>query len=440
MQLGQNYGDRLKNDQYLKPGDYLTATDGKRTYYAVLAGNGDLELWYGSGDPANPLGAQYLSLIRDFPTHFGGAFTYFDPAATGLVGFAIMQSDGNFVIYPGTDPQHAGIPYWASQTNHWPPEPGYLLVLGTDGNLRLTVLGTGEIRWQTGLSWANQRVSASTDRMVSDEWLPPNVALRSPNGLYGAVLQNDGNLVLVQATPGGGVDLGKPYWSVFANATSRIVGRSTGRLPFIACMQSDGNFVLYNSRRADAKPALAYWATGTNQPTSDLYTLFLRDGGDLVLVKGTDSRAAPVWCSMTVTTPNAYKAVLQGAAPRLTGIPMFPGQALPQETTFPPITVQVKLENGIIAPPGTKVTFQLFKIQSRYGTGYFGTKDHPAENLTVTLDAQGKATSPPLYVYVTGDAGQLVYLNIFITAVPPAPTPGYTWPTSEVLYYFTVPR
>jgi hypothetical protein len=55
--------------------------------------------------------------------------------------FAVMQSDGNFVLYQGT-PQHQGAPYWASNTVHGPG--AYLLTLQDDGTL---VMYQGASRW-----------------------------------------------------------------------------------------------------------------------------------------------------------------------------------------------------------------------------------------------------------------------------------------------------
>ena len=84
------------------------------------------------------------------------------------------------------------------------------------------------------------------DRLNDGQWLANDGYLVSDDGRYAAYLQDDGNFVLVHAD-NGAPNLGRPYWSVFANATDKIVGKYSGG-PCFATMQSDGNFVLYNGR------------------------------------------------------------------------------------------------------------------------------------------------------------------------------------------------
>ncbi|MCQ6275418.1 lectin [Bacillus sp. V3B] len=65
------------------------------------------------------------------------------------------------------------------------------------------------------------------DRLLSGQTLYPGESLRSANGRYRFILQNDGNLVLYEGN--------QALWA--SNTQGRAVSR--------AIMQSDGNFVIY---------------------------------------------------------------------------------------------------------------------------------------------------------------------------------------------------
>lgn len=105
--------------------------------------------------------------------------------------FAIMQSDGNFVIYQGSDPAHQGTPIWATNTNdglpsHFMP---YFLTMQSDGNL-VQYNGTGANPYfELPARWASNTVRVQ--------------------GQYFALLRNDGHLVLSHTASGNPGDL---YW------------------------------------------------------------------------------------------------------------------------------------------------------------------------------------------------------------------------------------
>jgi hypothetical protein len=102
--------------------------------------------------------------------------------------FAIMQSDGNFVIYQGSDPAHQGTPIWATNTVDIRQYMGFSAIMQSDGNFVLYYgTGYGNVG---GARWASNTPQAQ--------------------GQYFALLRNDGHLVLFHGTPS---TPGDPYWA-----------------------------------------------------------------------------------------------------------------------------------------------------------------------------------------------------------------------------------
>src|SRR6478736_7336494 len=96
--------------------------------------------------------------------------------------------------------------------------------------------------------------------------------LRSENGLFELILQQDGNLVLYR------ID-GLSSWPVWASGTSEMRH---------LWMQPDGNLV---GVRNDATPV---FATGTSHRGS---WLTLQDDGNLIVLGTSDDRLIPQWSS-----------------------------------------------------------------------------------------------------------------------------------------------
>jgi hypothetical protein len=143
---------------------------------------------------------------------------------------------------------------------------------------------------------------AGRSQMLAGQWIPNDGYLISKNKLYAAVLQDDGNFVLVHCT-NGGPDLKKPYWSVAANKPAKYVGTFTGT-PCLATMQADGNFVLYNGR--DPIEARApYWATGTVQTTLGGYYADMQDDANFVIYRGSPGASAGVLFATDTNTTNS---------------------------------------------------------------------------------------------------------------------------------------
>ncbi|GIH25307.1 hypothetical protein Aph01nite_36170 [Acrocarpospora phusangensis] len=86
-------GAWLSAGQYLTVGDYLVAANGQ--YFAIMQSDGNFVIYRGSGPSQQ------------------GAFVWNTGTARGQGQcYAIMQPDGNFVIYRGSDPSHKGAFVW----------------------------------------------------------------------------------------------------------------------------------------------------------------------------------------------------------------------------------------------------------------------------------------------------------------------------------------
>jgi hypothetical protein len=110
-----------------------------------------------------------------------------------------------------------------------------------------------------------------SDRLNSEESLGPNDSLRSANSQFSLVLQDDGNLVLYDAS-------GEAVWA------SGTAGQDIAR----ATMQQDGNLVLYSPGGAAA------WASDTYE--NDGAYLVIQDDRNLVIYAADGS---PVWATNT---------------------------------------------------------------------------------------------------------------------------------------------
>ena len=82
----------LSTGTYLGVNDFVASDN--RQYFAIMQGDGNFVLYHGS-DPSSQ----------------GPAFWASNTYGQGQ-GFAIMQGDGNFVIYNGSDPTHQGAFVW----------------------------------------------------------------------------------------------------------------------------------------------------------------------------------------------------------------------------------------------------------------------------------------------------------------------------------------
>ena len=115
-----DFGPNLNNAQTLNTGDFLSSGNG---YYAVMQNDGNFVL-YVTNDwvPANARWASGTNGKGVFPTHI------------------TMQDDGNLVIY-----DTYMNPTWASHTEYKGTKP-HVLTMQTDGNL-VVYDGNGNPTW-----------------------------------------------------------------------------------------------------------------------------------------------------------------------------------------------------------------------------------------------------------------------------------------------------
>jgi hypothetical protein len=108
----------------------------------------------------------------------------FSTGTSGRGNRLVMQEDGNVVIY-----SFDGRPLWSTGTDN---EPDAHLVMQSDGNLVL-------YREDDSPAWASDNNSRIPEppfsTLYDDEVLYRGHQLTSPNGLFRAVMQRDGNLV-----------------------------------------------------------------------------------------------------------------------------------------------------------------------------------------------------------------------------------------------------
>jgi hypothetical protein len=226
--------DTLYPDEKLEKGSELTSRNG--TYRLTLQDDGNLVLYKGS----NALWSSGTS---------GKA-----------VKHAIMQNDGNFVVY-GYDDKAV----WSSGTNK---NPNSVITLQSDGNL---VIYRNKPVWSTDTKESKGAKIVLTDEseMHAGQELAKGSSLESENGAYKLTMQEDGNLVVYNTG-------GKALWS----------SKTNGKAVKQCILQDDGNLVLYGF---NDKPI---WASGTNGNKNAV--LRMQNDGNLVIY-GSSS----VWSSGT---------------------------------------------------------------------------------------------------------------------------------------------
>ncbi len=227
--------DTLRGGQTLSAGQALRSANGR--FQAVMQGDGNFVVYDGTR----------------------AAWASNTAGRTGVR--AAMQTDGNFVLYQGTTP------LWHTQTNG---RAGAVLTLNDAGVL--AVLLNGATLWSsqggspspTPTPTPTPAPTSGVTQVKGGTTLAANASVTSPNGRHKLVMQADGNLVLYSS--------GAAAWATGTN----------GRTNVKAVMQADGNFVLYQG-------ASPLWATNTDGRAGAV--LELRDDGALAVMHG----GAQVW-------------------------------------------------------------------------------------------------------------------------------------------------
>ena len=128
--------------------------------------------------------------------------------------------------------------------------------------------------------------------LLATQYLAMNEFLVSRNGKYCAYQQGDGNFVLCYALAGAvppAADLARPYWSAFADLPKNTAGTKKAP-PYIAAMQTDANFVLYNGR-SYTNTSGPYWASNTARSQNSRTLAMMQDDGSLGLYNSGDPTA-----------------------------------------------------------------------------------------------------------------------------------------------------
>lgn len=137
-----NKGANLTTNQYLGVNDYLVSSNG--VFVAVMQSDGNLVVYRGQNAIGKAPSQEQGSLWRSGSSGSGGVFV------------ALMQSDGNFVVYPGLDalgktPTQEQGSLWSSKSSASGGQ--FFISLADDGNLLInsgTPSTPGNSIWQSG--------------------------------------------------------------------------------------------------------------------------------------------------------------------------------------------------------------------------------------------------------------------------------------------------
>ncbi|MDE2594416.1 MAG: hypothetical protein KGL57_09270, partial [Burkholderiales bacterium] len=224
-------------------------------YRATKVGSGELGLGPGQSIPSANGRYQLIYQTDGNLELYSGSSPLWASGTLGRgVGTAVMQGDGNLVIYNASQQ-----PLWASGTSG---NPGSTLAVQDDGNVVI-------YRSDHVPLWATNTVQHPPTLSVG-EALQAGQAITSANGRYQLIYQTDGNLVLYAGSA--------PLWA------SGTWGRGVGT----AVMQGDGNLVIYN---ASHQPL---WASGTFGNAGS--SLVVQDDGNVVIYRPNHT---PLWATNT---------------------------------------------------------------------------------------------------------------------------------------------
>jgi hypothetical protein len=126
--------DRLATSQWMSTDAPLISANG--LYAAYLQDDANLVLCYTTNGAAD-LTRPYWSVFANAAGQVGGP-------RIGPPYFAVMQADGNFVLYNGPDPGSQGPPYWATGTNR--AQGQFTAIMQDDANFVLND-GSGQPIW-----------------------------------------------------------------------------------------------------------------------------------------------------------------------------------------------------------------------------------------------------------------------------------------------------
>ena len=142
-------GDRLTTGQWMTTDAPLISANG--LYAAYLQDDANLVLCYTTNGAAD-LSRPYWSAFANAAAAVGGP-------RTGPPYYAVMQADGNFVLYNGPNPGNQGPPYWATRTNR--AQDQFTIIMQNDANF-VVYDGTGQPIWASNTEQQPEPVSAAS--------------------------------------------------------------------------------------------------------------------------------------------------------------------------------------------------------------------------------------------------------------------------------------
>jgi hypothetical protein len=207
----------LAPNQQLNPGQSLWS--GPNGYWAVMQGDGNFVIYNSANGQA----------LWDTGTFDAGSYI-------------VMQGDGNLVIYP----PGGGSAVWSSGTaGNW----GVYASMQGDSNFVLYG-PSGRALWDYG----SGSLGTSVSTLYAGQTLNAGQQLWSPNGADEVAMQGDGNLVVYRG--------GTALWATYTSGDNHVT------------MQGDGNLVVYSAG------GVAQWNSGTSG--SNFYAIIQEDSNFVI--------------------------------------------------------------------------------------------------------------------------------------------------------------
>ncbi|MBD2651906.1 FG-GAP repeat protein, partial [Synechocystis sp. FACHB-383] len=279
---------------------------------------------------------------------------------------AIMQDDGNFVLYSELNEDRANA-LWGTGTNVGSVN---YLQLGDDGGLY--IIDSASKRVLSALYDNNGTANPSNNRNVKlteGEQLLQEQMLLSNSGLnfltasiystdWTLELTDAGSLILLSPT-------GVQVWAA-ADSNNQII---TGGKE--AIMQDDGNFVIYGEPNGDRANPL--WATGTN--VGSVNYLQLGDDGGLYIIDSVSKKVlATLYDNNGIANPDNNQNVQLTEGERLLEGQMLLSNSglnfLTASTDGPDWTTSEIPGTSNYAPPPAIIDNQLYLVGSTANAGY----------------------------------------------------------------------
>jgi hypothetical protein len=198
---------------------------------------------------------------------------------------AVMQDDGNFVVYSNTQGSSGSSPtaLWASGTQATNP----VLSLGADGNLVIWGSNGGD----SYAAWASHTGNVIGDALASGGVLQPGQAIDSANGEFRLLMGTNGAAQIVQNNTPGGQNNSCPIWSapgVLTTGSTVGYNPATQNGAYLQLNQA-GELVLWAPGQSSGTPI---WSSGVTGAAS----VGLQNDGNLVEYS---SSGTPIWSSGT---------------------------------------------------------------------------------------------------------------------------------------------